>query len=299
MSTEAQSTPASPRCGHHGTELRVPDVDAAGTAHSPTGTFCPTCFPELFTASPPGNGHWESLLDRDKSQAWESLPTAPDLVPQRASSDDPVTGWVGATERECGDHRTTGARAWCFECTEWCYPEIPCRGCKLPELRRRLLAYERVVLAAREVKRTWEAYEGFDYSQPGAEGWQEDAAHAVFISMVQKLCTTLAAPTDRYQIEDVTPEQIEHSLDAVLARLTGPEQPPAPSRPVPGTCDVMFHSQVDNFPHQKRDDCINWTPPTPAPGPIDHTTATAAWAAHSRWPYDPAPTGPEPEGPSA
>ncbi len=56
-----------------------------------------------------------------------------------------VAQWV-ATERgilfegyagECGEHRTVGDhRAWCFECTEWCYAppatgEEPaaCKGC--------------------------------------------------------------------------------------------------------------------------------------------------------------------------
>ena len=51
----------------------------------------------------------------------------------------------GHEERECGEHRTTGARAWCFDCTEWCYPTAPCRGCELPVLRRLLvLALEHV-----------------------------------------------------------------------------------------------------------------------------------------------------------
>lgn len=25
-----------------------------------------------------------------------------------------------------GEHRTTGERAWCYDCREWCYPEDPC-----------------------------------------------------------------------------------------------------------------------------------------------------------------------------
>ena len=41
----------------------------------------------------------------------------------------------GHNNRECGEHRTVGShRAWCHDCTEWCYPEIPCRGCKIPQL---------------------------------------------------------------------------------------------------------------------------------------------------------------------
>jgi hypothetical protein len=37
--------------------------------------------------------------------------------------------WEGNPDRNCGDHRTTGARAWCFDCREWCYPKINCHGC--------------------------------------------------------------------------------------------------------------------------------------------------------------------------
>ena len=43
--------------------------------------------------------------------------------------------YEGHEDRSCGDHRTTGRRAWCFECHEWCYPANPCRGCELPTLR--------------------------------------------------------------------------------------------------------------------------------------------------------------------
>lgn len=47
----------------------------------------------------------------------------------------------GHTPRECGEHRTVGAhRAWCFDCTEWCYPRIDmaCKGCEIVHLRKRL-----------------------------------------------------------------------------------------------------------------------------------------------------------------
>ena len=43
--------------------------------------------------------------------------------------------WNGVEQRECGEHQSTGRRAWCFGCTEWCYGDIPCRGCELPGLR--------------------------------------------------------------------------------------------------------------------------------------------------------------------
>lgn len=52
-----------------------------------------------------------------------------------------ATHFVGHENRECGEHRTTGPRAWCFDCSEWCYPAIPCKGCELPTLRA---AVERV-----------------------------------------------------------------------------------------------------------------------------------------------------------
>jgi hypothetical protein len=43
--------------------------------------------------------------------------------------------FTGHENRECGEHRTTGLRAWCFDCSEWCYPALPCKGCELPALR--------------------------------------------------------------------------------------------------------------------------------------------------------------------
>jgi len=48
-----------------------------------------------------------------------------------------LDGWV---PRECGEHRTTGDRAWCFDCSEWCSTASPCvrceRGILLREIRR-------------------------------------------------------------------------------------------------------------------------------------------------------------------
>lgn len=43
--------------------------------------------------------------------------------------------FAGHADRECGEHRTLGGRAWCHDCTEYCYPTGPCRGCELPALR--------------------------------------------------------------------------------------------------------------------------------------------------------------------
>lgn len=49
----------------------------------------------------------------------------------------------GHDGRECGEHRTAGGRAWCFADSEWCSPDIPCRGCELPALRQRAEEAER------------------------------------------------------------------------------------------------------------------------------------------------------------
>lgn len=50
--------------------------------------------------------------------------------------------WGGVTDRECDEHRTTGQRAWCFDCREWCYPATPCRGCETSWLRQRIAELE-------------------------------------------------------------------------------------------------------------------------------------------------------------
>ncbi len=51
------------------------------------------------------------------------------------SGQDQYEGLTGAS----GEHRSTGERAWCFECQEWCYPELPCQCCArtTPEALRR------------------------------------------------------------------------------------------------------------------------------------------------------------------
>jgi hypothetical protein len=68
-------------------------------------------------------------------------------------AEQPFDGHAG---RECGEHRTTGARAWCSACSEWCYPEQPCKGCELPMLRARL---EEVEAAARHFRAAILVYE--------------------------------------------------------------------------------------------------------------------------------------------
>lgn len=47
----------------------------------------------------------------------------------------------GHWPRECGEHRTVGThRAWCLDCTEWCYPRMDaaCKGCEIVHLRNQL-----------------------------------------------------------------------------------------------------------------------------------------------------------------
>lgn len=56
--------------------------------------------------------------------------------------------WEGYTIRECQDHRTVGPhRAWCYACTEWCYPEVPCKGCEIPIIKDMLAKAEREKMA--------------------------------------------------------------------------------------------------------------------------------------------------------
>jgi hypothetical protein len=48
--------------------------------------------------------------------------------------------FAGHFPRECGEHRTVGPhRAWCHDCSEWCYPdgEMACKGCRIPVLEAR------------------------------------------------------------------------------------------------------------------------------------------------------------------
>lgn len=43
-----------------------------------------------------------------------------------------MSGWEGSQPRSCGEHRTLGGRAWCFDCREYCCPgDMGCQGCLL------------------------------------------------------------------------------------------------------------------------------------------------------------------------
>ena len=52
----------------------------------------------------------------------------------------------GHPDRECGEHRTLGRRAWCHDCSEYCYPGTGgCKGCELPYLRESSVVQRRLV----------------------------------------------------------------------------------------------------------------------------------------------------------
>ena len=56
--------------------------------------------------------------------------------------------FTGHPDRECGEHRTTGDRAWCFDCTEMCYAAgQPCKGCRVVAQDKRITALENALHA--------------------------------------------------------------------------------------------------------------------------------------------------------
>lgn len=58
----------------------------------------------------------------------------------------------GHEPRDCGEHRTVGPhRAWCFSCSEWCYPKSPCVRCEAPGLRAQLAALARPLRVSTDV----------------------------------------------------------------------------------------------------------------------------------------------------
>jgi hypothetical protein len=110
----------------------------------------------------------------------------------------------GLPGRECGEHRTLGGRAWCHDCTEYCYPEGPCRGCELPGLRA---ALDKITAALQEIER--EAT-GSGILQPGA---------AYAFGVLAQAC-------------GVQPGDTAADL---AARLTAGEHDPAPRDPPSGS----------------------------------------------------------------
>lgn len=59
-------------------------------------------------------------------EPWHGKATSAEIPPSVESSK-----FDGHPDRFCGDHRTTGERAWCSDCGEWCYQTAPCTGCFL------------------------------------------------------------------------------------------------------------------------------------------------------------------------
>jgi hypothetical protein len=53
-----------------------------------------------------------------------------ELFPATGAVFDEAGNFEGFQGRDCHEHRTAGShRAWCFDCSEWCYPDVPCVRC--------------------------------------------------------------------------------------------------------------------------------------------------------------------------
>jgi hypothetical protein len=70
-------------------------------------------------------------------------------------STEPTGAFTGYEGRECGEHRTTGGRAWCFDDSEWCSHAVACRGCELAGLRKRAEQAEAERDQARADAKSW------------------------------------------------------------------------------------------------------------------------------------------------
>lgn len=57
------------------------------------------------------------------------------MTTQREVREQPGDLYAGLEPRDCGEHRTVGERARCFDCSTWCYPDAPCPGCEVVGLR--------------------------------------------------------------------------------------------------------------------------------------------------------------------
>lgn len=64
-------------------------------------------------------------------------------VPRFIQSEEHGPLFKGWEPRECGEHREVGDyRAWCYDCTEWCYSrtiDMACKGCEITHLRNALM----------------------------------------------------------------------------------------------------------------------------------------------------------------
>ena len=85
----------------------------------------------------------------------------------KKSAGEQKDNWEGYAERECGDHRTTGRRAWCFNCSEWCYPQFPCKGCERPQLEAR------IETLAKHLQNLYDWGPGIDAPAAAIAAWDE------------------------------------------------------------------------------------------------------------------------------
>lgn len=135
--------------------------------------------------------------------------TAPECG--RTSADEAAGDlWTGSTEpaRECGEHRTTGQRAWCHDCGEWCYPDALCARCELPALRAEIARLrQRVHEVADECQRrhapyvsrcdrfdTWSAWARQRFEEQGSAYWSMTSAadRMVILSIIEERDAALA-----------------------------------------------------------------------------------------------------------
>jgi hypothetical protein len=64
-----------------------------------------------------------------------------ELFPVSEPHLDTEGSFYGFQSRDCGEHRTVGPhRAWCFDCSEWCYRNAPCARCHGVHEALRILA---------------------------------------------------------------------------------------------------------------------------------------------------------------
>lgn len=84
--------------------------------------------------------------------------------------------FTGHQPRECGEHRAYPRRAYCLECSEWCYPdeEMGCKGCRIPALEKATEESEavRLVEAAMFLRHLGERPPGAAKDDPEAETWR-------------------------------------------------------------------------------------------------------------------------------
>ena len=103
---------------------------------------------------------------------------------------DEAGNFIGHQGRRCGEHRTTGDRARCFDCNEWCSASIPCERCcpeydedrteRIAQAHRRILELHRPVLV---------------YSEPYCDLCRDEHGRQ------SSPCETVRALADAYGIE--------------------------------------------------------------------------------------------------